>query len=210
MRKSDKSWFDPKNEAVGFLYGTIFAAALWTLVWLTYILTAGCQTAPEQSSIQQASLEDGSSWLETERYAHVRVTFPPTPCRSDDGVPYVWFSGRPKVGEPFHVTWTTRPTEPPDYPVYPGVLIVALTPSRPGSLSWWGAPGCWLMVNPQFVLAPSQTGNFHQQGGRFLLDWTPGAGLLGQSFYCQLAVNDRSNLAGWTLSPMLELTIGNR
>lgn len=126
------------------------------------------------------------------------------------GVPYFVADPEPRVGHPFRVQWSTKPTAPGEPPAWPAALILSfdvLTPALP--LFWLGATGCSQQVPLDVALLPAAGSILTQQGGRVFLDWTPHAGLAGTVFYGQLAVLAPGvNPANLLLSPGMQVLIG--
>jgi len=148
-------------------------------------------------------------------YGLARMIHAPTPCEvpafseGGPGVPYFVTEGFPRGGWPFHVQWSTKPTVPEDLPAWPAYLFVSFELMTPTPLDAVGAPGCYQLVESDFVMIPTAGGILTQQGGRVHLDWTPHPGLAGQVFYAQMMVLVPGvNAAGLLVSPALHVVIG--
>lgn len=125
------------------------------------------------------------------------------------GVPFFVADPEPRVGYPFRVQWTTKPTAPGELPSWPTMLALSFDPMTPLPLFWLGAPGCHQIVPLDVVLVPASGTILTQQGGRVFLDWTPGPGLGGTEFYGQLLVlAPGTNAASLLLSPAMQVLIG--
>jgi len=139
-----------------------------------------------------------------------RVIYPRTACWTRRGNPLVAVRTlQPKAGAVVAVDWSTVPTTPPAAPGYVCALFVSLTPSEPLALGQWGAPGCWLLVPPQFVVLPQPGSWFFQDGGELRLRWTPEPWTVGRLWRLQLLVDSPGAPSGRLLSPAVELVIGN-
>jgi hypothetical protein len=149
-------------------------------------------------------------------YGLARRIHPPTPCdvspfsEGGPGAPYVVAEGVPHVGQPFHVEWTTKPTVPGEPPAWPAMLLISFELTSPTSLAPMGAPGCYLMLEPEYIMTPQAGTILTQSGGRLRLDWTPKPGVLGQYFYSQmLCYAPGVNAGGFLVSPVLHTIVGN-
>lgn len=139
-----------------------------------------------------------------------RVVYPRTACWSPTGNPLVRVrTAQPKAGAVVAVDWSTVPTTPPAAPGYVCALFVSLAPSEPLALGPWGAPGCWLLVPPQFVVLPQPGSWFTQEGGELRLRWTPEPWTVGRLWRLQLLVDAPGAPSGRLLSPAVELVVGN-
>tara|TARA_R110002073_G_scaffold261948_3_gene424850 strand:- start:994 stop:1428 length:435 start_codon:yes stop_codon:yes gene_type:complete len=140
----------------------------------------------------------------------------PTPCdvptfsEGGPGGPYFVTDGVPRVGQPFRVDWSTKPTSPSESPAWLAMVLVSYELATPHPLDALGAPGCHLMVSPEHIMMPREGTALTQFGGSVRLDWTPRVGLAGYSFYSQLLVSAPGvNTAGFLLSPALHVEVGS-
>ena len=137
----------------------------------------------------------------------------PVACQSATGNPIaVVGPWPPTAGRTFQITWNTTACPVPPPPECFGVLLFSTKPmDQPFDLTAFGAPGCHLVVHPEFALAPDNSpgSSFRQIGGYFDLQWTPGPEMVGTDFYCQFAVQrPGKNDLGWLVSQGLHITIG--
>jgi len=149
-------------------------------------------------------------------YGLARRIHPPTPCevptysQGGPGAPYVIADGVPRAGRPFRVVWTTKPTVPTETPAWPAMLLISFELTAPVSLTSMGAPGCHLMVDPEYIMTPHAGTILTQAGGRLCLDWTPKASVIGQHFYAQmLCYAPGVNAGGFLVSPVLHSIVGS-
>lgn len=145
-----------------------------------------------------------------------RRIHPPTPCdvptwsEGGPGAPYVVADGVPRVGQPFQVEWTTKPTVPGEPPAWPALLLISFELTAPTSLTPLGAPGCYLLLEPEYIMTPHSGSILTQTGGRLRLDWTPKPGLVGQHFYAQMLCHAQGvNAGGFLVSPVLHAIVGS-
>lgn len=142
-----------------------------------------------------------------------RVVHGKTACKPRSGVNPLPVLPRkpPRVGELLAVTWSTRTGGAP--PSAPCWLIASFVgEQRPIDFSAFGMPGCWLLVNPDQVLAvPTAAGGMVvRDGGHVLLRWIPPQSAAGMHFYLQLLVAaPGENTAGWLVAPAVEIIIGS-
>lgn len=149
-------------------------------------------------------------------YGRARMIHAPTPCdvptfsEGGPGAPYFVADGVPQVGQPFRVGWTTKPTTPGESPAWPAMLLVSFGLSAPLPLASIGAPGCHLLVQPDYIMMPRAGSILTQFGGCINLDWTPRGGLAGFTFYAQLLVSAPGvNTGGFLVSPALHVEVGS-
>ena len=171
-------------------------------------------TAPEVAALAAAPFA-ASTMPPPLIYGRARMVHAPTPCdvptfsEGGPGAPYFVANGLPQAGEPFRVDWTTKPTSPGESPAWPAMLLIALDPMAPMSLASLGAPGCHLLVQPDFIMMPEPGSILTQFGGCVSLDWTPRVGLVGFEFYSQLLCTAPSvNTGGFLVSPALHVQVG--
>lgn len=150
------------------------------------------------------------------KYGRARMIHAPTPCdvpafsEGGPGAPYFVADGWPRAGQPFRVDWSTKPTGPGDSPAWPAMLLVSYDLSAPMPLAALGAPGCHLLVQPDFIMTPKPGSILTQFGGCISLDWTPRGGLVGFTLYAQLLVSAPSvNTGGFLVSPALHIQVGS-
>ncbi|HEB54028.1 MAG TPA: hypothetical protein ENI87_12305 [bacterium] len=148
-------------------------------------------------------------------YGRARMIHAPTPCDvptfapGGPGAPYFVADGLPQEGQPFRVEWTTKPTSPGALPAWPAVLLVSFELATPLPLDTVGAPGCWLMVEPDYIMVPQYGSILTQAGGSVRLDWTPNQSLVGSEFYAQLlCAASGVNAGGFLVSPALHVVVG--
>jgi hypothetical protein len=149
-------------------------------------------------------------------HGRARMIHAPTPCdvssfaTGGPGAPYFVTDGVPRAGMPFRVDWTTKPTSPGEPPAFPAMLLVSFQIQAPTPMDVVGAPGCHLMVEPEFIMVPHAGSILTQSGGRVRLDWTPHASVIGQEFYSQLLVTvPGGNAGGFLVSPALHVVVGS-
>lgn len=145
-----------------------------------------------------------------------RMVYAPTPCDvpafspGGPGAPYVVADGVPRVGMPFRVEWTTKPTSPGEPPAWPALLLVSFNMGPPTPLDVAGAPGCHLLVQPDFIMLPRSGSILTQSGGHIRLNWTPRPPVMGQDLYGQLLVSAPGvNAGGFLVSPALHVVVGS-
>lgn len=150
------------------------------------------------------------------QYGRSRMIHAPTPCdvptfsMGGPGAPYFLTSGIPRANVPFQVSWSMKPTIPGSLPAWPALLLVSLDPSAPVPLAVAGAPGCHLMVQPDYIMVPHAGSILTESDGCVRLDWTPNAGLIGIEFYAQLLVSAPGvNAGGFLVSPALHVQVGS-
>lgn len=137
----------------------------------------------------------------------------PTPCNMDGGVStYVWPEWKePRAGEPLRIQWVTRAARPlPDELV--SLLISTRKRTAPLDCSPWGHFGCWLVVEPDIIIAPTEQGLLSRApgDGRIQLAWTPEPAWAGTTFYVQMVVATNETRSGLAVSPGLEVLIGSQ
>ncbi len=124
----------------------------------------------------------------------------------------------PRVGTPLVVSWQLSCVSPPPLVIDANgetsppivVMLMSFSPMET-PVGSEAAPGCYLLVNPEHLLAPQPTGWLRYDSGRQLvtLDFTPASGLEGVSIFTQLLViRPDANKAGMIVSKGLELHIG--
>ncbi|MCK5940385.1 MAG: hypothetical protein KAI24_00335 [Planctomycetes bacterium] len=134
----------------------------------------------------------------------------PTWSVGGPGAPYVATDGVPRAGQPFRAEWSTKPTAPGDPPAWPALLLISFKLSAPMPLAPLGAPGCHLLVEPDFIMTPQAGSILTQTGGRLRLDWTPQFGVIGQQFFAQmLCYAPGVNAGGFLVSPALHTIVGS-
>lgn len=141
---------------------------------------------------------------------YARIRYGKTACATRGGNPLPRIgTPQPRAGAVVAIDWSTVPTTPPAAPGYVCALLVSLEPSAPLALDPWGAPGCWLLVSPQFTVLPRPGSWFTQEGGTVRLRWIPEPWTVGRVWYLQLLVDVPGAPAGRLLSPAVDLLIGN-
>ena len=141
----------------------------------------------------------------------VRLLYGPTGCAAvSDGqgigirvAPY-----EPRASRIIAIDWTTTACTQPAPPTRTVSLIVSLRP--PSAIYQIGSGGCWLLVNPDYVLVPTPTGILTQQGGWLNLRWTPTPDWAGRSVWAQcLVAAPGEAVQGHMLSPAVEIQVGS-
>lgn len=183
--------------------------------------------SPESKSVHSNSIGDSAAMQPLANsviaspppaftHGRARMIHAPTPCDvpsfapSGPGAPYFVTEGVPRAGMPFRVDWTTKPTSPGEPPAWPALLLVSFQLQAPVPMDVVGAPGCHLMVVPEFLMVPHAGSILTQSGGRVRLDWTPQASVIGQDFYSQLLVTvPGANAGGFLVSPALHVVVGS-
>jgi hypothetical protein len=145
----------------------------------------------------------------TPRYATVYVG-PSSGCASNVGGPVVHATiSTPIAGRPFRFDWSVEALQPPAVAVS---LLVSLRdlpqPIIPGA----SAPGCRLMVHPDYLLVPgSELLTYTPATGVVSLNWTPPVELVGTVFRTQLLVaRPNANGLGHLLSAPVHFEVGTR
>jgi hypothetical protein len=148
----------------------------------------------------------------------IRVLHGTTSCQATGGVnpsvKPVW--REPRANAPIDVTWSTRSCPTPPAPDEAAWLLVSLRPLEvPLNLSMWNAPGCSLLVNPDYLMMPSTSPNSllqrHVGTGMFTMHWIPDPGFVGHRVWAQLLVYAPGQTPGnYLLSPAIEVLIGSQ
>lgn len=151
--------------------------------------------------------------------AVVRAISGRTACRSRTGSnPVVVPDGAPRVGAEWRCRFLTsyvgdRNHERPAWDVW---LVFSGRPSNPIDFSPFGMPGCWLLVEPENIVAVPRTGIetpmlWRVPGtGETLLRWTPPAGSQGQTWRWQMIVAAPGETpSGFLASSAIEVVIGS-
>lgn len=141
----------------------------------------------------------------------IRRLNPPTSCEMDGGVlPYVYPDWHePRAGEVLRIQWVTRAMRP--YQGEPAVLLVSTQQATPINLTPFGHKGCWLMVSPDFQLAPTQDGILtNPSPGLIELNWPLPDAFVGMTWRAQLVVFTGATRSGWAVDCGVEFVIGSR
>ena len=120
----------------------------------------------------------------------------------------------PRAGREVQITWATRACPIPDPPAAPCWLVASFNPPHPVPFGAYGTPGCWLLTEPDQLVAVPTTrapaGLCWREGGHVFFRWTPGASDVGTRLVMQLVVAaPGENRAGWLISPAVELIVGS-
>lgn len=120
---------------------------------------------------------------------------------------------RPVVGQEFVLKWHVEVLNPRPRAV--SLLCSTQPPPAPAPLDAYGAPGCVLLVQPDFVLVPQQATSglltYSPTSGVVTLRWTPPVHMLGQRLTAQILVAvPGANQAGHLLGPAVEIIVGNQ
>lgn len=143
-----------------------------------------------------------------------RVHHGATACRGHRGVnPLAIPDPRgPRAGAEWTCLFVTSACPVPAEPAWPCWIVTSARPlPAPVDFSAYGMPGCWLLVQPdQIVAVPPQasTGMLRRErgSGRVWLHWTPAAGSVGRTHWFQLVTMSPS---GWLSSGAVEATVGS-
>lgn len=151
--------------------------------------------------------------------AVVRVVSGRTACRSRTGSnPIIVPEGAPRVGAEWRCRFLTsyvgdREHERPPWDVW---IVFSGRQARPIDFSAFGMPGCWLLVEPENIVAVPRTGIespmlWRVPGtGETLLRWTPPAGSQGQVWRWQMIVAAPGETpSGFLASAAIEVVIGS-
>ena len=150
----------------------------------------------------------------------IRFLYGPTSCQWNGPNPVVVPAALPRVGEDVVVQWQLSVVPPPPTILDPdGVanapLVVLLGSTRPLASpvpAGGAAPGCWLLVVPDFTIAPSPESwlVYDQATGIVTMRWRPVSGMEGLDLFTQLlVVIPDANPIGIVSSAGLQLHIGS-
>ena len=150
----------------------------------------------------------------------IRIIYGPTSCQWNGPNPVVVPAALPRVGEDVVVRWQLSVVPPPPTILDPdGVahapLVVLLGSTRPLASpvpAGGAAPGCWLLVVPDFTIAPAPESwlVYNQSSGIVTMRWRPTAGMEGMDLFTQLVVvHSGANPLGLVSSAGLQLHIGS-
>jgi hypothetical protein len=140
----------------------------------------------------------------------IRRLNPPTSCKIDGGVlPYCYPDwSEPRAGKLLRIQWVTRAMRP--FEGEPAVLLVSTEPAAPLNLTPFGHEGCWLMVRPDWLLAPTQEGLLTSPSpGVLELNWVLPEAFVGMTWRAQLVVFTGATRSGWAVDSGVEFTIGS-
>lgn len=146
----------------------------------------------------------------------VRLLTGPTSCRPAGGVlPYPVLPRQiPRVGQEVAITWTTRACTIPPPPPDPCWIVASFRPAAPVDFGPFGSPGCWLLVQPDQLVAVPATrpagGMLWRDGGTVFFRWTPAPRDAGTSLLLQMIVlAPGETRSGWMVSPAVEVIVGS-
>lgn len=143
----------------------------------------------------------------------VRMLYGKTSCLS--GPNPVWIpvtSPLPREGVWFRMGWAIEAVATPPPPRHSVALLAAFR-SRSGQadLTPHGLPGCMLLVEPDYILRPTQNPDdvfyYNPATGLGYIQFLPSFGMRGTKIYMQLLVSDANGVH--RLSAGVELTIGS-
>ena len=141
-----------------------------------------------------------------------------TACAAWSPLPFVVAEPRPRVGQPWRVAFLTSACPLPAEPDWPMWILASFQPppdNYPLDLGRFGFKGCWLHLQPQFVIPswPAAEGDEFKgliarepERGRALLRWTPPPGTAGLRIWLQVIVAGPKGLAA---SSAIVATIGS-
>lgn len=201
------------------------------LLLIIFIYIIGCQTSkerllnPPQKSAEQLLLPNFTASIKEPEdvtpiiggfniiYAPKGAREPAT-CRPKGGVnPMVWEPKTvPTTREEIVIEWTTRACEPlpSEFAFLLGSNNPMETPINLGQKHGF----CWLLVNPDFALVPTDNGTpsiLMRRGGVIRLRWTPHDSFAGSSWFLQLVVvTPDETPSGYLLSSGIQLFIGRK
>lgn len=148
----------------------------------------------------------------------VRPLHGKTPCAGWSPLPFVVADPRPRVGRPWRCSFLSSACPVPAEPDLPMWILASFREppdTYPLDLGKYGFKGCWLHLQPDFVIPswPAVEGD-EQDGllvrsperGRTVLTWTPPAGTAGMRMWLQLVVAGRQ---GFAVSHAIRVTIGS-
>lgn len=146
----------------------------------------------------------------------VRQVFAPSACQSKTGVPHLrWLSGRAEMGGEVVIHGVTRLHADP--PPELCALVCSFDSSEPLDGTPYGAPGCWLLVKPDFIISPafgqppSDQKRFTVWGskGNIYCSWKPNASDIGLTLRMQmLTLSPGANKLGLLASNAVEIIVG--
>lgn len=185
------------------------------------LLLLACQRPPRPPMLEPSVLRASMSALESvNETPGVRMIYGRTSCQWAGPNPVVLPQGMPRVGRELVVHWQLSCVPPPPTVLDPdGVehapLVSLLGSTRPLSEpmpAGPAAPGCWLLVSPDFFISPAEGSwfTYDRERGLVTMRWTPIAGMAGADFYTQLLVAiPGANQIGLVSSAGLHLRIGS-
>lgn len=199
------------------------------VAWLLLLLLGACSAAPPElpAPLRSVPVREFQQMVEAPSFRAlgaaldlvpptsglIRVVHGKTACRPTHGVnPLpVLPKEAPRVGRLLAVTWSTRTGGNP--PAESCWLLTSFRPlNRPIDFSPYGMPGCWLLVNPDQIIAVPTTpgGLIVRDGGHVLLRWMPAASAAGIHFWLQLLVAAPGETpSGWLVAPAVEVLVGS-
>ena len=150
----------------------------------------------------------------------IRLLYGPTSCQWNGPNPIVVPAALPRVGEDVVVRWQLSVVPPPPTIMDPdGVahapLVVLLGSTRPLEApvpAGGAAPGCWLLVTPEFSVSPAPGTwlTYDEDRGAVVMRWTPVAGMEGMDLFTQLlVVIPGANAMGIVSSAGLQIHVGS-
>jgi hypothetical protein len=188
---------------------------------LLALLLAACQRPPRPPMLEPSALRIATATLASAVEAPgVRIIYGPTSCQWAGPNPVVLPTAMPRVGRELVVRWQLSCVPPPPTVVDPdGVtsppIVTLLGSTRPLSEpmpAGPAAPGCWLLVYPDFLIPPAPESwlTYDRERGLVTMRWTPIAGHAGADLYSQLLVAIPGvNSLGIISSAGLHLHIGS-
>lgn len=165
------------------------------------LVVGGDETPAAGDEVLAAGLDDAPV-----TFAHAAVRWAPGLADVAGGLPIVSHIERPVAGKPWVAAWTTRPSAP--FPESKVVVIASQRRAEAAELP--GSRGAYLQVRPDHVIAAAPGSILTSEGGIIRLDLTFPPTAVGSRWFLQLLVRDARTPIGVTVSPMLELTVGNR
>ena len=166
--------------------------------------------APAAQELRSASIDDLPLIVQPQPDSLIRIVYARTSCLPAGGVnPCVYLpSSLPRAGEHLGVTFSTRcGGNAPEALCW---MIQSFRPAMPIDFSWFGTPGCWLLVNLENVITVPTTPAVNMRiGGNVYHSWTPNVTHVGAHYWLQLIVlAPGENFAGLLASPAVEIVIG--
>lgn len=142
----------------------------------------------------------------------IRMIYGKTSCLS--GPNPVWFGATslPREGVWFALGWAIEAVATPPPPRHSVALLVSFRSRRDhADLTPHGLPGCMLLVEPDYILRPTQNPDdvfyYNPATGKGHVRFLPVAGMQGTQINMQLLVSNAQDI--YRLSAGVELTIGS-